>query len=141
MQLALNVSDLDAAAALYATLFDPHLGRTGDLDPEVVERSGDSGRAGVCALDEHELERRLGDRDLGVARPELGRRRCCYAVQDKVWVHDPDGAPWEVYTVLADAPASAGLRGDEQCCSTDATGRDVELGPSGVPVAATSPCC
>ena len=29
---------------------------------------------------------------------------CCYAVQDKVWVHDPDGAPWEVYTVLADAP-------------------------------------
>jgi len=20
----------------------------------------------------------------------------CYAVQDKVWVHDPDGAPWEV---------------------------------------------
>ena len=29
---------------------------------------------------------------------------CCYAVQDKVWVNDPDGAPWEVYTVLADAP-------------------------------------
>ena len=28
---------------------------------------------------------------------------CCYAVQDKVWVSDPDGAPWEVYTVLADA--------------------------------------
>jgi hypothetical protein len=30
--------------------------------------------------------------------------RCC-AVQDKVWVHDPDGASWEVYTVLADAPS------------------------------------
>ena len=28
---------------------------------------------------------------------------CCYAVQDKVWVHDPDGAMWEFYTVLADA--------------------------------------
>jgi hypothetical protein len=27
---------------------------------------------------------------------------CCYAVQDKVWVDDPDGAPWEIYTVLAD---------------------------------------
>ena len=27
---------------------------------------------------------------------------CCYAVQDKVWVDDPDGAPWEVYTVLSD---------------------------------------
>ena len=32
---------------------------------------------------------------------------CCYAVQDKVWVHGPDAEPWEVYTVLADAPAMA----------------------------------
>ena len=30
---------------------------------------------------------------------------CCYAVQDKVWVDDPDGAAWEIYTVLADADA------------------------------------
>ena len=33
---------------------------------------------------------------------------CCYAVQDKVWVDDPDGAPWEIYTVLADSDAPAG---------------------------------
>ena len=33
---------------------------------------------------------------------------CCFAVQDKVWVNDPDGAPWEVYTVLADAPSESG---------------------------------
>ena len=25
---------------------------------------------------------------------------CCYALQDKVWAHDPDGLPWEYYTVL-----------------------------------------
>lgn len=25
---------------------------------------------------------------------------CCYAVQDKVWVTDPDGNNWEVYVVL-----------------------------------------
>jgi hypothetical protein len=41
---------------------------------------------------------------------------CCYAIQDKVWVNDPDGAPWEVYTVLADAPAESGLSGGGQCC-------------------------
>lgn len=30
---------------------------------------------------------------------------CCYAVQDKVWVTDPDGNNWEVFVVLdADAP-------------------------------------
>ena len=43
---------------------------------------------------------------------------CCYAVQDKAWVNDPDGAPWEVYTVLADAPAETGLAGDGTCCAS-----------------------
>ena len=40
---------------------------------------------------------------------------CCYAVQDKAWVDDPDGAPWEVYTVLADASDETDLG-----CSTEA---------------------
>jgi hypothetical protein len=25
---------------------------------------------------------------------------CCYALQDKVWAHDPDRLAWEYYTVL-----------------------------------------
>jgi catechol 2,3-dioxygenase-like lactoylglutathione lyase family enzyme len=29
---------------------------------------------------------------------------CCYAVQDKVWVDDPDGNSWEVFVVKSDAP-------------------------------------
>ena len=41
----------------------------------------------------------------GLATATEDNVTCCYAVQDKVWVDDPDGAPWEVYTVLADAPA------------------------------------
>jgi hypothetical protein len=41
---------------------------------------------------------------------------CCFAVQDKVWVEDPDGAAWEVYTVLADAPVETGIAGDATCC-------------------------
>jgi catechol 2,3-dioxygenase-like lactoylglutathione lyase family enzyme len=27
---------------------------------------------------------------------------CCYAVQDKTWVSDPDGNQWEVFVVLED---------------------------------------
>jgi hypothetical protein len=27
---------------------------------------------------------------------------CCYARQDKVWVHDPDGTPWEVFVTHED---------------------------------------
>ena len=40
---------------------------------------------------------------------------CCYAVQDKAWVKDPDGNEWEVFVVKEDdlaepAPAAA------SCC-------------------------
>jgi hypothetical protein len=41
---------------------------------------------------------------------------CCYAVQDKVWVDDPDGEPWEIYTVLDDADTPNGdLRSVDTC--------------------------
>jgi catechol 2,3-dioxygenase-like lactoylglutathione lyase family enzyme len=36
-----------------------------------------------------------------VARDEMGTD-CCYALQDKAWVHDPDGNEWEVFVVLED---------------------------------------
>ena len=43
---------------------------------------------------------------------------CCYAVQDKVWVTDPDGNSWEVFVVLDDSAQ----RKDEKstCCAADA---------------------
>jgi len=44
---------------------------------------------------------------------------CCYAVQDKAWVNDPDGAPWEVYTVLADPPAETGLGCSTEACAVE----------------------
>ena len=34
---------------------------------------------------------------------------CCYALQDKVWVHGPGSEPWEVYTVKADAPDATSI--------------------------------
>lgn len=30
---------------------------------------------------------------------------CCYAIQDKFWVKDPDGYEWEVYHFIKDAEA------------------------------------
>ena len=38
----------------------------------------------------------------GVVSDEEKREACCYAVQDKFWLTDPDGNRWEVYTVLED---------------------------------------
>src|SRR4029079_8714341 len=50
--------------------------------------------------------------ELGLATLEENDTTCCYALQDKVWVHGPGDEPWEVYTVKADAPAATSVRPD-----------------------------
>ncbi|MGD9531109.1 glyoxalase/bleomycin resistance/dioxygenase family protein, partial [Pseudonocardia sp.] len=59
----------------------------------------------------HAATARLGS--LGLATDVENDTTCCYALQDKVWVHGPGAEPWEVYTVKADAPdaSGAGLAG------------------------------
>lgn len=42
---------------------------------------------------------------------------CCHAVQDKIWIVDPDGHRWEVFVVLDDAPMRQADSSNE-CCST-----------------------
>jgi len=49
---------------------------------------------------------------LGLNTLDENDTTCCYAVQDKVWVHGPGNEPWEVYTVTADAPHDTSLRRD-----------------------------
>ena len=49
---------------------------------------------------------------LGLTTLEENDTTCCYALQDKVWVHGPGDEPWEVYTVKADAPAATSVRPD-----------------------------
>jgi catechol 2,3-dioxygenase-like lactoylglutathione lyase family enzyme len=39
---------------------------------------------------------------------------CCFAIQDKVWIEDPDGNSWEVFVVKADAPI---MKADGGCCA------------------------
>jgi hypothetical protein len=49
-----------------------------------------------------------------IPRDEM-KTDCCYAVQDKAWVSDPDGNQWEVFVVLQDnlpEKANAGV-----CCA------------------------
>jgi catechol 2,3-dioxygenase-like lactoylglutathione lyase family enzyme len=127
VQLALNVSDIDEAVAFYTKLFatepakrrpgyanfaiaDPPLklvlfegsGEPGSLNHLGVEvETTDAVRATQDRLRSSDLETETQD---GVT--------CCYAVQDKVWVDGPDQRPWEIYTVLADAPESPAC----SCC-------------------------
>src|SRR5215813_9419123 len=43
---------------------------------------------------------------------------CCYAVQDKTWVSDPDGNEWEVFVVLEDNLPEASSADVIACCTT-----------------------
>lgn len=121
IQLALNVEDLEAAIGFYGKLFGtgpakrrPGYANFAIQDPPLklvlIEGEGKGGTLNhlgveVGSTDEvHASTRRLEDEGIHTRTEE--QVSCCYAVQDKVWVDDPDGAPWEVYTVLADAPAA-----------------------------------
>jgi catechol 2,3-dioxygenase-like lactoylglutathione lyase family enzyme len=139
VQLALNVSDLDAAVGFYAKLFGtgPAKRRPGyanfavaepPLKLVLVEGRGAPGtlnHLGVEVPTTGEVTAaaaRLSAEGLATASEEAVS--CCYAVQDKVWVDAPDGEPWEVYTVLADAEHTPGeLRdpapgaGGAPCCA------------------------
>ena len=43
---------------------------------------------------------------------------CCYALQDKTWVRDPDGHEWEVFVVLKDnLPEKSAT--EHSCCAPD----------------------
>jgi hypothetical protein len=64
------------------------------------------------------LAARLRLQKAGLATFDEMDTTCCYAKQDKIWVHDPDGTPWEIFTVLDDAPAPGKPRSAETvaCC-------------------------
>ncbi len=67
--------------------------------------------ADVLAMRRLWRERRLLTRD------EM-KTDCCYALQDKTWVRDPDGNEWEAFAVLEDnLPEKATT--EKSCCAPD----------------------
>ena len=42
---------------------------------------------------------------------------CCYALQNKTWVKDPDGNEWEVFVVLEDNLPAQDTAATHSCCS------------------------
>ena len=123
VQLALNVSDLDAAIEFYSKLFatEPAKIRPGYANFAIVEpplklvliegdgAGGTLNHLGVevaTAGEVVEAQARLAASGLATATED--EVACCYAVQDKVWVDGPSGEPWEIYTVLADVEMPGG---------------------------------
>ncbi|ANJ08024.1 VOC family protein [Streptomyces parvulus] len=136
-QLALRVSDLEASITFYSKLFgaEPVKRREGYANFAITEPplklvliEGEPGREtrldhlGVEVESTDQVAAATGRlKDAGLATFEENDTSCCYAVQDKVWVHGPGREPWEVYVVKADAGTlgSSGRAGggDIGCCT------------------------
>jgi len=145
MHISLNVSDLDRSADFYARfLGEPAKRKPGSvkfvtsepdlhlaLQAALVNRSGGSALShlGIRVSSKEEVlrwKRVLTER--GLLLREETQTACCYALQEKIWITDPDGNRWEIYTVLEDLSEAAGTpsragrepQAGELCCPPDA---------------------
>lgn len=130
--IALNVADLQKSLSFYERMLGigplkvrPAYAKFDVQDPplnlslnagDLVNRHGALSHLGLQVATTAEV---LQIRDRWAAaglkpRDEMGTS-CCYALQDKAWVTDPDGNEWEVFTVLADLEQPEG----GACCGQE----------------------
>jgi catechol 2,3-dioxygenase-like lactoylglutathione lyase family enzyme len=143
MHLSLNVSDLERSLAFYEAFFGapPNKVRPGYANFDLSEPPL------KFALNEHPVAAGLGPLShLGFQmaskeRVEAAKERliaaglatfddrdttCCFARQDKIWAHDPDGNAWEIYVLSEDLPEddsldhAGNLLGSEAACCSPA---------------------
>ena len=119
MHVSLYVSNLGKSVQFYTAFFgvmpnkvkegyakfileEPSLIISFIENPERV--SANFGHLGFQVGSQEEMNERLESAKLlGLATKEEIGTSCCYAVQDKFWVADPDGTQWEVYYFHEDA--------------------------------------
>ena len=134
--LALNVRDVELSTGFYSKLFgvEPSKVRKGYAKFNVENPPlnftlnqvpfGERGALSHLGIQVASTEDVLAVRErwqaAGLVPRDEMQTNCCYALQDKSWVQDPDGNEWEVFVVLEDNLAET-----TACCTTDADGRDV----------------
>ncbi len=127
LQLALNVDDLDAAIAFYSKALGVgvHKRKPGyanfvveqpALKLVLFENPGAErlNHLGVETFDDAEVDtagQRLADAGLDTVAQR--GKRCCFAEQNKVFTHDPQGLMWEWYRIVDDAPV---VDDASECC-------------------------
>jgi catechol 2,3-dioxygenase-like lactoylglutathione lyase family enzyme len=132
VQLALNVTDVDAAVDFYSKLFatEPAKRKPGYANFEIAEpplklvliesaEGGSLNHLGVETMDAAEVvaaEARLAD--TGLATTGVDDTTCCFATKTETWVTDPDGAKWEWYVKTGDAEQMTNeVHAADTCCS------------------------
>jgi catechol 2,3-dioxygenase-like lactoylglutathione lyase family enzyme len=139
--VAIYVKSIAASIEFYRKLFgiEPCKVRSGyakfDVaNPPLNFTLNESAKAGVGALShlgiqvdttEDVLAVRERWQAEGLLPQDEMHTECCYALQDKAWVRDPDGNEWEVFVVLKDnlpeRPAANGSCCAPDCCAPAAS--------------------
>lgn len=143
--LAINVTDVGNSIDFYKRMLgiEPSKVRTGyakfdvanpplnlTLNQVPFEGKGALSHLGIqVATTEDVIALREQWKDRGLAPREEMQTTCCYALQDKAWVNDPDGNEWEVFVVLQDNLDEA-KSNDATCCTptfTNIAGKKQEV--------------
>ena len=139
--LALNVKDVNVSLEFYRKLLglEPSKVRTGyakfdvqnpplnlTLNQHAFNERGALSHLGIqVATTDDVLTVREKWTEAGLLTRDEMQTNCCYALQDKTWVRDPDGNEWEVFVVLEDnlpetEPCECGTKLEESaaaCCA------------------------
>ena len=133
--LSLDVPDLDEAVRFYRELFgtdpaklEPGYAKFELTDPDVALALQEAARPalshlGIRVETTEEVEQSSARlRDEGLITFDERETTCCYARQDKVWVSDPAGNKWEIYTVLEDVESGESVASSHEGACCDPTG-------------------
>lgn len=132
VHISLNVSDLSQSVAFYTGLLGEPKKLKSDYakfvgeSPEIhlalqpglskADPAGALSHLGIRVESTQDVKRwRAELQARGIVSEEEKREDCCYALQDKFWLSDPDGNRWEVYTILADRDGDPAL--PAACCA------------------------
>jgi len=115
--VSLNVSNIDASVAFYEKAFGvtatkrrPGYAKFDLASPALNLTMQEAPRTGVNAShfgvqvgsSEDVAAAWTRFKAAGLVTKTEDDTSCCYALQDKVWVEDPDGNAWEVFVVKGD---------------------------------------
>jgi catechol 2,3-dioxygenase-like lactoylglutathione lyase family enzyme len=129
--VSLNVSNVDRAVAFYETVFQtkatkrrPGYAKFDLTQPNLNLTMQEAPRTGVnashfgiqVASSEDVAAAWTRFKEGGLKTLTEGSTECCYALQDKVWVEDPDGNSWEVFVVKGEASVMQKLPTAAACC-------------------------
>jgi catechol 2,3-dioxygenase-like lactoylglutathione lyase family enzyme len=130
--VSLNVTDIEASVAFYEKAFGvkatkrrPGYAKFDLEEPSLNLTMQEAPRTGInashfgvqVASSEDVAAAWARFKAAGLPTKTEESTECCYALQDKVWVSDPDGNAWEVFVVKGEADVMSRKTSVGGCCA------------------------